>query len=408
MSRKAFAGLFIIETMLAFGNTFAASFNMIYLYNELDMPIWAGPTYLAIGFGIAIIVSLWMSWKPHIDPRNAMVFGLACLVVEYSMFLLVDDGWIIGIGVGIAFGLWYPFFWTPFNVLMAQMTQKTDRGVKYGAFFFVWPLAAFFAPFLGGLVIGFMNYMILFAIGIVIIVATALMVVAYRNYIPKAQVMRITLGAIGKRNVIALLGEGGFEGVFWVDVTIVAYMFSQDEVSLGVLFSLFGLSAGLMGIILGKVSDRIQNRSLFLKISAIGSIPCIILIWMSGTMEEYALSNGLLEFASFVLPVFLFAILTDTMEEKKNDSVLTREYVLDIGRTSGIAALMVMLYLGATPQECFLLAIPFLLMVVAASERGKAAIVTVARDTLALTKRSSAAPSGPSSSTSNPSRRSSP
>ncbi len=405
MTRRAFAGLFIIETMLAFGNTFAASFNMIYLYKELGMPLWAGPTYLAIGFGISVLVSLWMSWRPHIDPRNAMVLGLACLVVEYSMFLFVDDGWVIGIGVGVAFGLFYPFFWTPFNVLMARMTQRTDRGVKYGAFFFVWPLAAFFAPFLGGLVIGLINYRILFMIGIGIIVATALMVVAYRNYIPKEQVMRITLDAIGRRNVVALLGEGGFEGVFWVDVTLVAFMFSQDEVSLGALFSLFGLCAGLMGIILGKVSDRIQNRSLFLKLSALGSIPCIILISMSGTMEEYVISNGLLEFSSFVLPVFLFASLTDTLEEKKNDSVLTREYLLGIGRTVGIVALMALLYLGATPQEGFLLAIPFLLMVLAASERGKAALATATRTALSLTKRSAAAPSGQSSSASNPARR---
>ena len=408
MTRRAFAGLFIIETLLAFGNTFAGSFNIIYLYNELDMPLWAGPTYLAIGFAISTVVTLWMSWRPHIDPRNAMVLGLACLVVEYSMFLFVDDGWIIGIGVGIAFGLWYPLFWTPFNVLMAQMTGKNDRGVKYGVFFFVWPLAAFVAPFLGGLVIGLINYMALFAIGIGIIIATAVTVVAYRNYIPRDQVMRITLDAIGKRNVVALLGEGGFEGVFWVDVTLVAYMFSQDEMSLGVLFSLFGLSAGLMGIILGKVSDRIQNRSLFLKLSAIGSIPCIVLIWMSGSMEEYALSNGLLEFASFVLPVFLFAILTDTMEEKKNDSVLTREYILDIGRTVSISALMALLYLGATPQECFLLAIPFLVMVLAASERGKATMVVAVTKAVSITRKSSAAPSGPSSSASNPSNRSSP
>lgn len=388
MTRRAFAGLFIIETMLAFGNTFAGSFNIIFLYNELDMPIWAGPTYLAIGFGISVLVSLWMSWRPHMDPRNAMVFGLACLVVEYTAFLVLDNGWVIGFVVGVAFGLFYPFFWTPFNVLMAQMTQKNDRGVKYGAFFFVWPLAAFFAPFLGGLVIGFISYMALFMIGIGIIVATALMVVAYRNYIPKEQVMRITPEVIGRRNVVALLGEGGFEGVFWVDVTLVAYVFSQDEVSLGVLFSLFGLSAGLMGIILGKLSDRIQNRGFFLKLSAIGSIPCIVLIWLSGSMEEYLITNGLLEFASFVLPVFLFAILTDTMEEKKNDSVLTREYFLDIGRTAGIATLMLLIYLGATPQECFLLAIPFLLMVLAASERGRDGMAATVGRALKLTKRS--------------------
>lgn len=408
MTRRAFAGLFIIETMLAFGNTFAGSFNIVYLYNELDMPLWAGPMYLAIGFGIAVIVSRWMSWRPHMDPRNVIVFGLACLVVEYTTFLVVHDGWAVGIIVGVAFGLFYPCFWTPFNVLMAQMTQKTDRGVKYGAFFFVWPLAAFVAPFLGGLVIGFVSYIALFLIGIGIIMATAVMVVAYRDYIPKDQVMRITPSVIGRRNVVALLGEGGFEGVFWVDVTLVAYMFSQDEVSLGAVFSLFGLCAGLMGIILGKVSDRIQNRGLFLKLSALGSIPCIVLIWMSGTMEEYMMTNGLLEFASFVLPVFLFAILTDTMEEKKNDSVLTREYFLDIGRVISIAALMSLLYLGASPQECFLLAIPFLLMVLMASERGKPSMMAAVAKAISVTKKPAAAPSGPSSSASSPSDRPSP
>lgn len=390
MTRRAFAGLFIIETMLAFGNTFAASFNIIYLYNVLDMPIWAGPTYLLIGFGISILVSLWMSWRPHMDPRNAMVFGLACLVVEYSAFILLDNGWVIGMVVGVAFGLFYPFFWTPFNVLMARMTQKTDRGVKYGAFFFVWPLTAFFAPFLGGLVIGFISYVVLFSIGIGIIVCTALMVILYRNYIPKDQVMRIRLEAIGKRNVVAVLGEGGFEGIFWVSVTLVAYTYSQDEVSLGVLFSLFGLSAGLMGIILGKVSDKIQNRGFFLKMSALGSIPCIILISMATTLEEYAISTGMLEFASFVLPVFLFAILTDTLEEKKNDSVVTREYLLDIGRTGAIALLMALLYLGFTPQQCFLLAVPFLLMVLVASERRKGgrSLAAAVRTIVPIRKRS--------------------
>lgn len=408
MTRRAFAGLFIIETMLAFGNTFAGSFNIVYLYNELDMPLWAGPTYLLMGFGIAALVGVWMSWRPHIDPRNVIVFGLACLIVEYMTFLLVDNGWVVGLIVGVAFGLFYPCFWTPFNVLMAQMTQRNDRGVKYGVFFFVWPLAAFVAPFLGGLVIGFVNYMALFLIGIGIIIATALMVVAYRDYIPKDQVMRITPSVIGRRNVVALLGEGGFEGVFWVSVTLVAYVFSQDEVSLGALFSLFGLCAGLMGIVLGKLSDRIQNRGLFLKLSALSSIPCIVLVSMSGTMEEYMLSNGLLEFASFVLPVFLFAILTDTMEGKKNDAVLTREYFLDIGRTFSIALLMVFLYLGATPQTCFLLAIPFLIMVLAASERGKPSGMADVVEVVAVTKRPAAAPSGQSSSASSPSDRPSP
>jgi predicted MFS family arabinose efflux permease len=129
-----------------------------------------------------------------------------------------------------------------------------------------------------------------------------------------------------------------------------------------VLFSLFGLSAGIMAIILGKISDKIQNRRFFVAMSALTSIPCILLIYFSRSIESYALANGLLEFASFVLPVLLFAILTDKLEKTKNDSVVSREYLLDIGRGGAIGALVLMLYLGYTPQQCFLLAIPFLLM----------------------------------------------
>jgi len=373
MSKRAFAGLVIIETMLAFANTFAASFNVIYMFNELDMPIWSGPIYLGLGFGISILVSLWMSRRPHLDPRNAMIFGLACLTVEYSLFLFVTDGWILALSVGVAFGLFYPFFWTPFNVLMAQMTDKNDRGVKYGVFFFIWPLVTFIAPLLGGLLIRSAGYNALFAVGIGIVASTAVMIVAYRNYIPKDQVMRIRPEAIGRRNTIATLGEGGFEGVFWIGVTLVAYEFSQDEVSLGALFSLFGLSAGLMAIILGKVSDRIQNRIFFLRASALASIPCIVLVYLSGSLEEYAVANGILEFACFALPVFVFVILTDKLEETKNDSVLTREYLLDIGRVASIAVMMTLLYYGFSARECFLLCIPFLLMTAAAHEMKKPA-----------------------------------
>ena len=368
MDKRAFAGLMIIETMLAFANTFAGSFNVVYLFKKMDLELWAGPVYLMIGFAIATLVSLWMSWKPHLDPRNVMLAGLMFLMAEYACFLLFKDGWLISFSVGVMFGLWYPLFWTPFKILMAQMTGKGDRGVTYGAFFFVWPLVTFFAPFLGGLVIGWINYQALFALGIVIVLLTAVFVVAYRKYIPKDQMMKIRLSELGPRNIIAVLGEGGFEGVFWIGVTLVAYEFTQDELDLGILFSLFGLSAGIMAIILGKVSDRIQNRRLFAAVSAIASIPCVLMISLSSNLNEYALANGLLEFASFIMPVFIFAILTDKWEEAKNDSVLTREFLLDIGRTTTLALFLVVLYLGFTPRQGFLLAIPFLVMAAFAFE----------------------------------------
>lgn len=371
MDRRAFAGLMIIETLLAFGNTFAASFNMIYLFNELGLDVWLGPMYLGIGFFISMLVSVWMSWKPHLDPRNAILVGLCFLIAEYSFMMAVHDPILLSLMVGIAFGMFYPLFWTPFNILMARMTEKTDRGVTYGAFFFVWPLTTFIAPFLGGVVIAYSNYRMLYIVGIGIIALTAAMVAAYRSYIPKDQVMRITLKAIGKRNVVAVLGEGGFEGVFWVDVVLVAYVFSTDEVELGALFSLFGLAAGIMAIIFGRISDRIQNRRLFSTASALASIPCVVLIYLSTTLESYAFANGALEFASFVFPVFIFAILTDKLEDAKNDSVLTREFLLDMGRAPTIGTMMLLLYLGFSPQDVFLLAIPFLLMGALAKEEKK-------------------------------------
>jgi len=362
MDRRAFAGLMLIETMLAFGNTFAASFNLIYLFKHLDMPIWTGPIYLGIGFTISMFVSLWMSWKPRLDFRNAILIGLLFLVFEYAIFLTVDNGWLLIILVGCSFGLFYPLFWTPTNVLMAQMTDKDDRGVTYGAFFFIWPLATFIAPFLGGVVIGLTSYQVLFGLGMAIIGVTALMVVAYRKYIPKDQVMKIRLKEIGRRNIVSVLGEGGFEGVFWVDITIIAYTFTQKEIDLGALFSLFGLAAGIMAVILGKVSDKIQNRRTFVVMSTLASIPCALLIGFSDRLDQFAIATGLLDFAAFAFPMFVFAILTDKFEEAKNDSVLGREFLLDIGRTSSICMLVVLLYLGVSPQLCFLLTVPFLLM----------------------------------------------
>ena len=374
MDKKAFAGLMIIETLLAFANTFAASFNMIYLFKELKLDFWLGPTYLLLGFGMSAVVCLWMSWKPRLDPGNTAIVGLGFLVIEYASLIVIKDPLILSLIVGVAFGTFYALFWNSFNIMMAQMTDKTDRGVTYGAFFFVWPLATFIAPLLGGLVIDNINYKVLFSIGIVLVVATAITIFAYRNYVPKDQAMRIRLGAIGRRNVIAVIGEGGFEGIFWVDLVLVAYIFSTDEVELGALFSLFGLSAGAMAIIFGKISDKIQNRRLFSSVSALASIPCIVLIYFADSLESYGFANGLLEFACFVFPVFIFAILTDKMEEAKNDSVLTRELLLDIGRVTTISVLMFMLYSGFSPQECFLIAIPFLVMGALAKEGKKTEI----------------------------------
>jgi len=171
------------------------------------------------------------------------------------------------------------------------------------------------------------------------------------------------------------LGEGGFEGIFWADYVIIAWWFSQDEIELGALFSLFGLCAGIMAIILGKVSDRIQNRRFFVQASALSTIPCVVLVAIASTMGEFAVGMGLLEFACFILPVFLFAIITDKLEDAKNDSVVGREFLLGIGRSVAIVTLMGLLYAGVSPQTCFLLCVPFLLMSVLAHEPKRGAPV---------------------------------
>lgn len=372
MVRRAFASLALVETLLAFGNTFAASFNMIYLFKHLDMPLWTGGIYLVLGFTISAFVSLWMSLKPRFDLSKAIVFALGALCVEYILFLFVDNGYVLAIAVGVAFGLFYPLFWTPMNIWLAQLTDKGDRGVKYGVIFFLWPLATFVAPLLGGLVIGYSGYTALYVVGIGILIATAAVAYVTRDVIPAGQEMKINLRETGRRNTVAVLGQGAFEGVFWLDLTIISFVFLTDEVELGALFSLFGLSAGAMGIILGKVSDRIQNRIFFFRASAIASIPCIVLICRAGTLEQFGVASGLLEFASYAIPIFVFAMLTDRLEHSKNDSVLTREFLLDIGRSVSGAALIIMLYIGFSPQECILLAIPGLVLTLVAHEPKRA------------------------------------
>jgi len=114
--------------------------------------------------------------------------------------------------------------------------------------------------------------------------------------------MKIKTGRYRQRNVIAVLGEGGFEGIFWIDMVLVTYMFSQDEVEIGRPVLPVRSRCRHHGIILGKVSDRIQNRRFFSSLSAIASIPCVILIYLATSIESFAFANGLLEFACFVFP----------------------------------------------------------------------------------------------------------
>ena len=109
-----------------------------------------------------------------------------------------------------------------------------------------------------------------------------------------------------------------------------------------------------------------------MRVSALASIPCVIAVSYASSVEEFALTNGLLEVACFVLPIFLFAILTDKMEDAKNDSVVGREFFLNIGRVVTVSILMTLLYFDFTPQQCFLLCVPFLALSLVAFEERKA------------------------------------
>lgn len=355
--------LVIVQTLVAFANTLANAFALIYLIRE-------GHSYLDCAIFIfisAAVPTLLMAFASRPILKNfpaSITTALICLALYY-LSLMFLHGWQLVFIPPLFFGTYIATFWVPYFALIMHITSRKKRGAGIGAYFLIFPLLTTVSPLMGGFIITYHSYQMLFAVGAAIALADLFYVSRFkilsrirRRIIIPELLQSLKLNLVGRFNVdldlrgidwrisSALFAEGVQDGIFWVTIPVISFEFAKNEAALSGYLSLFALWGAIATVALGYLSDRLRDRASIVRVGATFGGISVLFAAYSASPEEYLTAISIAYFWIAMIPSFLFTMLVDKLERYKKKGVLLREFFLNGGKVLGVGIVIVVLVLG--------------------------------------------------------------
>lgn len=352
--RRGYRELIGVLAVQAFGNQMAGSFWIVYLVSapqsldfDVAMLLWV------IGFGTAAATVLAISRGRPLRATRSMTSGLAIMVLGHLAFVLLPPLTAVVAG-GLAFGLYLPLFWLPLNTLVVRETRPANRAGRLAGVTATFTITAVAAPALGGFLADRVGYRFVFALAGLIVLGNLGLVrlLAQRE---ESLAFSFDLRRIGRRMGLAFSGQGAVDGLLSAATPLGSFIFTTSSLALGLLFALFSLAAGIGAILLGRISDRVRERTPFLLVGPLLSVPACILAFAVRDLGTFAFAVGWLSMTSVVAPSFIYTILVDRTEGAIPAVTATRELLLNASRTLALLGGIAVLLLGGDVYALYLL-----------------------------------------------------
>ena len=352
--RRDYRALIGVLAVQAFGNQMAASFWLVHLVSapqplrfDVAILVWV------IGFGVAALTVLGIARGRPIRATTSMTFGLTTMILGHLSFALLPpfEGMVIG---GVAFGLYVPLFWLPLNSLIVRDTNRENRAGRLAGITATFAITGVLGPALGGFLADRAGYRVVFVLAGAVVAAN-LVLVRRLAQADESFAFSIDLRRTGARTSLAFFGQGGVDGLLSAATPLGSFIFTRNSLELGLLFALFSLAAGIVAIILGRVSDRVRVRAPFLLLGPILSVPACLIAYFVRDLGTFAFAVGWLSMTSAIAPSFIFTILIDRTGREIPTVTATRELLLNASRTLALLGGLVVLLLGGDVYALYLL-----------------------------------------------------
>jgi predicted MFS family arabinose efflux permease len=350
---RAYGRLLALQSILAAANSMGVVFAITFFVDQGGFASRDVVLLNLFAFGVSSLACVGFARARPMRARPLMAAGLAVLAGSYAAYLVLH-GWPLMAFVAVAWGAYVPLFFLPFNVLVIRRTRIEDRARKIGMLVLTYTAVAIVGPTIGGAIVDAFGHGTLFAISAAISAAG----IAFLAFVDGGEPVsfRFAFHRTGPRTTAALFAEGAFEGMSFGVIPLIAYAFTAEASQIGNLFSLFALAGGVVTVLLGVMSDRMRNRAPFVVLGAVASAAAAVLVVRAPSLADFAIGNSLLSLTASVAPIFLFAIAVERLPDDPAGAIVTREVLLNAGRTASLAAYFFLVALGVTAQGAFVVA----------------------------------------------------
>ncbi|HVZ12521.1 MAG TPA: hypothetical protein VG965_05835 [Patescibacteria group bacterium] len=344
---KEFKNLFLFYTSYQWFNRIStAILPTIFLASNL--------TLQEMVFGIALCFtaqSLLLLFVRKLSSKLSWKIALICVAIYICLIISIKSPLQFYLGSSInGFALF--FFFVVYNIAHFANTPKRKRGHSSALMFAIPSAIGVVAPIIAGF-FAQLNVTYLWAISLASFILSFSFINRQEDFKVNIDI-RKSLNSIEATRALIFI-EGVWEALIFAVIPIYTLYFIQKPLNYGVFASYLAVLSVIANLTLGRLTDKLQKRSVFLfPLTIIMGVATTLFAVFPQNLTYWIIMTGVIQ---FLLPLFwnlTMAMVVDSHANLKL-AIPGREILLAAGRTLGASFVIVSLCLEPYPHYIFIL-----------------------------------------------------
>lgn len=328
--KHPFSRLMLVHVLYLAGIILAGSLFEVYFFNLGLSIAEIFFTGIFLFIGAPLVAPLFRGFSSKRFMLIGIGISLVAILVLY-LFPNIPAAYLFRFLIGLTFFV----YWVPFNTVYYEY-RKGNHAFLGAIYFSIMPLLALVLPGFSGWIAESFGYPMLYLIAILSLIVTfvvAFFILENRNY--KYDFMRSLKSIAGLRTLFFL---EGFTALSIVALTLktMLLLFADKPLEFGGFLSLVTIFSILASLLTGKISDKQQNRRVFLLISAAGIALAALFASQTQDIAMFFLGFGIIAFFRTIFLPLPLALGVDNSKSLVN-TMVGREFALGLGRVLAAA-----------------------------------------------------------------------
>lgn len=334
-----FLRVYLLQVLYALPITFGWGFILLYSVRSGFSEFQIASFYLIHYSTVLVSLTLFRKHKAF----RLMLLAFVSLIAGFlalNLFSGIHGLYLVAVLVGVTAAC----FWVPYNTLFFSFNRKETTALHSGFLFMVFPVMNAIVPLVSGLVIDSKGFFVLFLLSALMTLAPLVYALSKRDDTVLDLSIRKPLRAVkGLRLLISI--EGFWQGVCWMVLPLLTFSFVRSGVDYGSYLSYLGVAGAVSVLLLCRISDRYRSRFFFIAPAALLVSLSTVAAGIVTSFSSWIIVNGLISFFIALTYPFTLSVIIDRIADAR-DSMVSREFFLNLGRISGVLLVMLCIHLN--------------------------------------------------------------
>lgn len=345
MKNRKFINLFIFYSLYCWFISFGTAILPIhFLHQGINLPQMIFGRLLLFITVFFLILAL-RQFSSRKSWQLACLFNFSYILLAYKIESSLQFYFIHTLTGAALF-----FFFVFYNIAHFKNAPKEKIGFASALMFSIGPIIGIFAPLLAGYAFEFKLWL-LWTLAFIFFIVAIYFAGRQKDFVLNFNLKHALFEIRATRWFIFL--QGTWEALIFGIIPIFTLYFIKTPVSYGAFLAYLALISVCANILLGKLTDKIQKRVVFLYPLTI-SMAIITFLFYFAVKDIYLwiIISGLIQ---FLVPLFYNISTAMVVDAHLNleQAMPAREIVLSAGRIIGLSAVAISFYLEKIPQNIF-------------------------------------------------------